>query len=233
MLPEKKFSDIKCIWMESNIVEYKLCDNDFNCETCLFDKAMRNTFHVSSSNNANNQSKAQTLIKKIFGSFESENDKGNTVYLKNHLTVRNLIGNKYYLGISPLANNILMNYTTEHISGKILFEKNDPILIISGEWGKVTVNCPFSLRVVEYFKKNSTWFAIIECEAEDISENSISTHDYNSDVLAISEAFNDLNLNKAEVGATMFDGGSLLSDISKIIGKEKYLQLLKTIFNKI
>jgi glycine cleavage system H lipoate-binding protein len=33
----------KCIWMEAGIIDYKLCNNYYNCHTCSFDKAMKTT----------------------------------------------------------------------------------------------------------------------------------------------------------------------------------------------
>lgn len=30
----------KCVWMEANVVSYKLCDNNYDCSTCLYDHAM-------------------------------------------------------------------------------------------------------------------------------------------------------------------------------------------------
>jgi glycine cleavage system H lipoate-binding protein len=30
----------KCIWMDANVVSYKLCNNNYNCMTCNFDKGM-------------------------------------------------------------------------------------------------------------------------------------------------------------------------------------------------
>lgn len=35
--PNKK----KCVWMESGVVSYKLCDNNFDCPTCPYDQAMQ------------------------------------------------------------------------------------------------------------------------------------------------------------------------------------------------
>ncbi|MFP3870469.1 MAG: glycine cleavage system protein H [Syntrophobacteria bacterium] len=35
--------DGKCIWMEAGVIDYKLCNNYFNCHTCAFDRAMRET----------------------------------------------------------------------------------------------------------------------------------------------------------------------------------------------
>ena len=31
----------KCVWMEANVVSYKLCDNNFDCSTCVYDHAMQ------------------------------------------------------------------------------------------------------------------------------------------------------------------------------------------------
>ena len=31
----------KCVWMESGVVSYKLCDFEYTCEACPFDRALR------------------------------------------------------------------------------------------------------------------------------------------------------------------------------------------------
>lgn len=31
----------KCVWMESGVVSYKLCDNNYDCPTCAYDHAMQ------------------------------------------------------------------------------------------------------------------------------------------------------------------------------------------------
>ncbi|MFP3869503.1 MAG: glycine cleavage system protein H [Syntrophobacteria bacterium] len=31
----------KCIWMEAGVVSYKLCDNNFDCQTCSYDQGMQ------------------------------------------------------------------------------------------------------------------------------------------------------------------------------------------------
>jgi hypothetical protein len=32
---------VKCVWMLAGVVSYKLCDRHYDCESCLFDQAMR------------------------------------------------------------------------------------------------------------------------------------------------------------------------------------------------
>ena len=31
----------KCVWMEANVVSYKLCDNNYDCPTCVYDQGMQ------------------------------------------------------------------------------------------------------------------------------------------------------------------------------------------------
>ncbi|MCK8600912.1 glycine cleavage system protein H [Desulfoferrobacter suflitae] len=33
----------KCIWMEAGVIDYKLCNHYYNCHTCSFDRAMKET----------------------------------------------------------------------------------------------------------------------------------------------------------------------------------------------
>jgi len=34
----------KCVWMETGLISYKLCTRNYQCETCMFDRVMRNDF---------------------------------------------------------------------------------------------------------------------------------------------------------------------------------------------
>jgi len=39
----------ECIWMKAGVVNYRRCDNDFDCQTCPFDKSMRKAMGVDQS----------------------------------------------------------------------------------------------------------------------------------------------------------------------------------------
>jgi glycine cleavage system H protein len=34
----------KCVWMGTGLISYKLCTHNYQCETCMFDRVMRNDF---------------------------------------------------------------------------------------------------------------------------------------------------------------------------------------------
>lgn len=40
-LNEKQDNNLQCIWMLAGIINYKLCNRDFQCENCDFDKVMQ------------------------------------------------------------------------------------------------------------------------------------------------------------------------------------------------
>lgn len=31
----------ECVWMKAKVVNFKLCDRDYDCTDCFFDKAMK------------------------------------------------------------------------------------------------------------------------------------------------------------------------------------------------
>ncbi len=39
LIPE---GENKCVWMKTGLVSYKLCDKNYHCDACPFDRAMRN-----------------------------------------------------------------------------------------------------------------------------------------------------------------------------------------------
>ena len=30
----------RCIWMDAGVIDFKLCESDFDCQSCQFDRAM-------------------------------------------------------------------------------------------------------------------------------------------------------------------------------------------------
>ncbi len=42
LIPEE---ERKCIWMMTGLISYKLCDRNYQCDSCLFDQAIKNEEH--------------------------------------------------------------------------------------------------------------------------------------------------------------------------------------------
>ncbi len=43
---EKNINDLRCVWMTAGVVNYKLCDLNFNCEFCEFHQVMQGLAHA-------------------------------------------------------------------------------------------------------------------------------------------------------------------------------------------
>ena len=44
VIPE---NENKCAWMGTGLISYKLCTHNYKCETCMFDRVMRNDFNTA------------------------------------------------------------------------------------------------------------------------------------------------------------------------------------------
>jgi len=38
----------ECVWMRAKVVNFKLCDREYNCAECYFDKAMKTAWNQES-----------------------------------------------------------------------------------------------------------------------------------------------------------------------------------------
>lgn len=117
----------KCIWMEVGYVDYKLCDRNFDCDNCPFDKAM----HEKRINN--NNSKPQDFKKY---------SNGKKFFTKNHLWMEN-DNNEVSIGLDRFAQKILSE------SSLIQFPKlrstvniGNYLFWLVGSWGAIGFTSP-------------------------------------------------------------------------------------------
>ncbi len=43
MIPKELDQKKHCVWMEAGVIDYKICDNNYDCNTCKFDRSMKQT----------------------------------------------------------------------------------------------------------------------------------------------------------------------------------------------
>jgi hypothetical protein len=226
----KNFDDIKCLWMKCGAVEYKICDKNFECENCEFDKLI--VSRLKRKGNIHEE------IKNMFDLGQHEPSFSHPHYHFNGgLVVKNFLGNNYYLGLEPFIVKFIdrlssVNYSTESDSIK----KGDQILNIKNGWGEVNVLSPFALRYVEklelnnIFSKDAHWFAIIETERHEILSNSINEKIYYEKLHQTKIYIKESMKTSEMAGATMYDGGTALENWSEILGKSTYKNLMTMLF---
>lgn len=110
-----------CIWMDAGLVNYKLCDKNFECEVCPFEKIMRSQHHPFSERAALQsdvdvrQSEQPDSSKKLFQSVVQQLMRPlrktllpeDRLYFSNHTWMQKLEHHTYRIGINGFLGHLL------------------------------------------------------------------------------------------------------------------------------
>jgi hypothetical protein len=229
---ENSYEMLKCIWMTSQVIEYKLCDNQFECEKCLFDKVMRNFLDEKGTQITGTTNVAAVIFNKL----KNIKYDDTVIYLKNNLIAKEICRNTFYLGINPILICFMdaVSSVTVHECGKNIFTK-EPMIQIHGEWGMLCLSAPVNLLIYDKVGDprgnplESNWFAIIGGIRKEISGGRLHRGDWeklHGRALSIIE---EIKLSAPKVGDTMMDGGSQIKFLHQLIGNERYLKIINSL----
>jgi len=230
--------DMKCIWMASNHIEYKLCDMNFNCDKCPFDKVMSNAPAIPVFKNKS-ETIGMNIIEELTEKVIETTYPHNVTPLKNNLVLKNLFDSTYYLGISPVGSILLENNADyKLLLDSVNIKKDEPIIEFYGDWGNISITSPFNFHTLGNFRKSNktkldSWFCIVEANEEEIESAKISPHDYAKMISEVTGYLNSKEEMISEVGLTMNDGGEILEHLYQVIGKSDYNKLLKLLFKRV
>ena len=229
---ENSYDMLKCIWMASNVVEYKLCDKMFDCENCQFDKVMRNYTGDVESQVATTQDVVNIIRRKL----ESIKYDDKFIYLKNCFVVKEVLPNTYYLGVNPIFISFLDNVAIimECSQGRNIL-KGQPVVQFFGEWGTISLIAPMNFLI--YDKVNnpsddlakSKWIAIIGAIPQEVSASSINKSGWEKLYIKSIKSIEDVKSAYPKVGPTMQDGGNHIKYLHQLIGKEKFISILNSL----
>ncbi|MGE5797432.1 MAG: hypothetical protein ACM34N_11665 [Ignavibacteria bacterium] len=223
-------NDLRCIWMTSGLVAYKLCGLEFDCDNCEFDKVFRKNSKSlpvkDSAESLQDRNPAEVLINKI----KAEQFDEKLIYLKNQFVMKKLFGNAYYIGINPIALLMLDNINSINITPANNIIKGEIILSIEGGWGKKEFISPINFLLIEKFNTPPAGFSLNKWFAILISNETIESR-YNFDqwnnerdrvLQLLKKSLND----DPEIGKTLIDGGEKINNIYQFLGAEQYMKLL-------
>lgn len=227
----KSFDDVKCLWMKCGAVDYKICDLNFDCENCEFDKRI--------SSEIKTKDFVHEGIENVFDLVQHTVQFTHPHYHFNGgLLVRNFIADTYYLGLEPFISKFIDRQSRmQYCSPDISVNKGEPVLNISNGWGEINVLSPFSFDFVEKLdlkdiaSNNLHWFAIIETESHEILSNSVNKKAYFDKLYDTKLYVNNLLKASEGVGETMYDGGAVLENWPEILGKTAYRNLMEKLFS--
>ena len=231
----KRSEDLHCIWTSSNHVAYKLCDKEFDCENCDFDKAIRN-LSVQNNFEENKEDKHKDILLDTISKVENENYDDKICYLDNQLIIKKLFGPTYYLGLNPLLFHLFDDVCNIEGFEEDIISKGQFLFKIKGRWGEKNFYSPLNLILIEKLNfgrgqlpLNNKLAVILVNDFEDCV-NSMNVSEWKLRKNDSLQLLNSFVKNKPDIGQSLMDGGEKIRYLHQYIGTAKYIKLLNEVF---
>jgi len=234
---------MKCVWMTSGIISYKLCSLNFYCEDCAFDRVMHNEAVADLPGQ-----ESEGLLTDVLASTTPSANRldCSLFYHKNHCWVKVVRPDEVVIGINGILAQLIYGIKTvvlpkigdpvtrDQIFAHILQEKHIVPLIMPVNGVITAVNAGLGKRpellLAEHSEKG--WLVTIktdnlEKDLKTLSFGSKAMEWYRAKERSISEAIYAVyNANRKNIGPTMHDGGELVPNASEILSTEQYSKIL-------
>lgn len=247
-------NDDKCVWMSAGVVSYKLCDLEFDCEHCAYDRIIRSKIsseivngNYKISNNAkivNYSEQAKMLIDKLIN---AEIDP-TYYYSKNHLCFCDSEAGMVLIGIDNLLANIL-NYLTcivllpvgesvkQRKSFCWLIQQGRTLTLYSPISGTIIqnnpllINSPDIIRTTDFQK---SWLTKIKLNKDSRLEDYYTGEKarvwFQNELKQTKDTFYEIiEKHRTLTSPTQFDGGVFSTSLSEIIPYGEYWNILRNL----
>lgn len=236
-ISQRTSGEINCIWMSSGVIKYKLCDKEFDCENCEFDKVIRNLSPAGNSikiadkiNEPQNEDLLERVIKKVENEFYDEK----IIYLKNQLVLKNLFGNAFYIGINPIVLILLDNFNSIHEFQNNEIKRDQIIFTLEGPWGIKQFISPINFMVIEKINFSqfmlNQWYAVILFNENDKDDFRLAEEEWLAEKNSILSVLKSNLIKKPDVGISLPDGGERIKYLYQYLGKKEYIELINKSF---
>jgi hypothetical protein len=214
------------------VIDYKLCDNNFDCENCHFDKVIRNLSNEKETQFNGIVNDANTIFNKL----QNIKYDNNIIYLKNNLIAKEICTNTFYLGINPILVSFLDNVNLMMIDEyRKSISVGQQIIQINGYWGSVSISSPINFLIYNKIgdpKDNplkTEWFAIMGAVHQDVLSSKLHQKEWDKMHAKAIGAIAEIKTQVPKVGHTMMDGGSQIRFLHQLVGNKKYVDILNSL----
>ena len=232
----------RCVWMSAGILTYRLCDRNFDCDTCLLDAAIRGRPGQSETSASFPETQSATGA-------ETRQLRNEYFYTRNHCWIKKIADYRVRVGLEPGLSRVLLGpkafvFPSE---GQRLQRRQICFWIVV-EGGTLPFGSPCTGVVRVTNKKliesphllasepfDEGW--IFELDSEESMESldllnidkacSVYASDQSRFQMLFSSASHTRQL---QVGVTMADGGQPLESIAGMMEPAKYFSLLRKAF---
>ena len=232
--------DLRCVWMTSEVVDYKLCDRRFDCEQCDFDKVMRNSARLAdTAATLENEAEKSDMIDRLLNGLMFEHHHKRSIYLTNNLVLDELADRTFRLSLSSLAGHFLDNaFSMIPCRRGDEIKKGQPCVTLSGAWGGVTVCSPIHFLYLDRAEDciehdTSQWvIGIIQAEKNEIARESWSLQEWQQQIIELSRKLIQLKSEYPDAEPGISGGRAKMKYLYQRVGKERYVELLDFLFKQ-
>jgi glycine cleavage system H protein len=241
MMPDT--DGMKCVWMTSGIISYKLCSLDFMCEECAFDSVMHDS--TATDRQQKGMNRAQTPDVSSSGPSPDHLD-GSLFYHKNHCWIKVVNQHEVVIGINGILAQLMCGIRTvvlpkigdpvikNHVFAHLMLENHifPLIMPVNGEITAINTNLEKQPDLLRTDCSDKGWLVTIkadnlEKELRTLPFGSKATEWYRAKERSVNEAiYTAYTANRDHIGTTLHDGGELVLNASELLTSEQYSMIL-------
>jgi glycine cleavage system H protein len=232
-----------CIWMSAGVLNYKLCDRDFDCEQCPLDAALRGESKRSSVRSAG----GTDSLRRAAMTFPPDR-----LYSEGHTWIRPVEDRPtcFRFGLDSFATSMMTSpRSVRWNTARRALRRGDMICGLEFDDGRVHLAAPMDSRLarrndvladdpdtVRAAPYGNGW--LVELEATEPSEpDDLMAADAAEELARLDlrrlrrHIALQLLADAGRVGATLADGGELIVDPWRILSGARYLELLRELIH--
>ncbi len=230
----------KCVWMDTGLISYKLCTRSYECETCMFDRVMRNDFGAVPALNCERSGRA----------FEPEAGVHEALFFnRQHCWARVENPALVRIGIDSILTNFVVKVRTVslprpgdrveqgRVFAHVIQEKHVLELIapVSGTVSAVNAKLVKSPELIVDDSWESGWLIALqpdnlEHDLQQLLFGKKARLWYEQCEQSVVETVGSMiGAGSAELGPTLHDGGEKVASLADMLSPEQYYQMLESL----
>ena len=232
----------RCVWMTAGILSYQLCEREFDCDHCPLDSALRTFPQRGIADQGSPSGSPKTSEKqKLLAGF---------LYSRKHCWIKSQDDKTVRVGIEPVLASMFVgakSFVLPAVGDRVHANKVCAWIVLEG--GTMPIAAPLDGEVCginncvvgnphiicdDSYEKG--WLFELVTGEDIYNQSSLfrlaeASRIYNGDQHRFqSMVANELKRHRTDAGATLPDGGQMLTDVASMLGPEKYFRVLSDAF---
>ena len=161
VIPE---GELRCVWMDAGVTEFKLCDQEFRCETCSFNMnvtqqnrdmtsphARQQTLHSDDGRALTADTMYYSILKKRLDLLRTIQIPQDRIYSRGQFWIQHNEAGNYRVGINHILANFLQPILSIVISkAPANIHRHDPFCWIILPGGAITLRSPIDATMTQF-----------------------------------------------------------------------------------